>query len=419
MKNTLINDIVGSVGTPLILACYISTISDIYPTWVYILIGLLFNVCIGFLSFTFLALDKKALDIKPSFKYSILDIIGTWHGTSICITDISLLFIMSQSLSRGRESPMHIPTEIIYSPIILVSFFSFICIDRSLKNRKKREYKKKINDGETNDTLGILCILFGLASLLITCSYSRPYINQPDDYNLGDDIKLFLPNDLSYKSNNGISMISFFFMSLIYSIPSNLVCMYNKERASKPMTAYHIISITVLKCIIQSVCIVLYKNSIPPSTLMSKSLQDQYGLHDYYSLRIISQDNTDGLDGERGLLPPTKKLFIGLIVRFYCLLSSCRWMIYMKDLIDNWINNHGIPVKDFFTEIHELFLAYSSSCVMIGLISVTRQATLFTSDHTIYYGMQYEYHSMGLMWGMASMTIIMILIGICYLSHSM
>lgn len=48
-----------------------------------------------------------------------------WHGTALCVMDLSLLFILSQSLSRSRDSPSHIPTEFAYAPIVLSFIFVF------------------------------------------------------------------------------------------------------------------------------------------------------------------------------------------------------------------------------------------------------------------------------------------------------
>lgn len=53
----------------------------------------------------------------------VIDFVQTWHKMVLLMLDLALFFVLSQPLSRNRASPMHVPTELAYVPVVIAILF--------------------------------------------------------------------------------------------------------------------------------------------------------------------------------------------------------------------------------------------------------------------------------------------------------
>lgn len=368
----------ATFGPPCIIACYASTIRGATDLWVPIVMSLA----------TILAVHAAWW-----FAYGQwLRVFEVWHGTSTCILDLTLLFILSQSLSYSRDSPMHSPTEFSYAPVILaIIVASSILIGAG-------EDGKRFVIAAHSWAFKITTLLLGVASFFIICAY-RP----------GREL-----HTLSFPSGQGGWQALLLITTLLYAMP----------QADSPHRGYSTYIVALLKCVVLSVgMLLLDAKRVAPNEGMR--------LHDYYALRVITNDDPHLAPPSLTPVPITMytssvgKIFTGIFLKAYCTLSVCLWMSRVKCGLFRWASDCKVshPARGrrytaskltpayaqvnmvrHVHDLHELYIVYALTCILLALFSASRENVYTGSRARGEYTERFPVHSMGILWGMLLTT---------------
>jgi hypothetical protein len=366
--NTLTDNTYNLFGSACLFSCFFSsldtTYSNNYNVTHYIPLGVTLILTTNFFWYS-----SHTKAFRGRITDIVYDVVDLWHRSMVFVTDIAIFLLICQPMSRNVNSQMHVPIEFAYIPIILCMCF---IIDRSIYTPPPRVDDKKpvISYGRITTTiLSMICFF-------VICQYDQHGI------------------DLTNHMNESVRIFSFTGAVILYAIPM-------KPTAPHKHTGTDFIALALSKIAILTTGIFLFSNKASP--LVNSS----YKLHDYYSLRVLSQYNLEleelsetRIYHQNALLvnTPIITIVLNMLLKFTYIMLIGNGFSGLKSSIQarlKYLHPNNVPA----TTMHELVLCYFMACILLGILVVSRH---FQSLHDIVP----DTHSDGFLWVILSSIII-------------
>jgi hypothetical protein len=366
--NTLTDNTYNLFGSACLFACFFAsldtTYSNNYNVIHYIPLGATLILTTNFFWYS-----VHTSAFRGHIADIVYDLVELWHKTMVFVTDIAIFLLICQPMSRNVNSQMHVPIEFAYIPIILCMCF---IIDRSICTPHLAADDKTpvISYGRITTTLLSMICFF------VICQYDQHGI------------------DLTNHMNESVRMFSFTGAVVLYAIPM-------KPTAPHRHTAsdFTVLALTKVATLITG--IFLFSNKASPI------VNSSYKLHDYYSLRVLSQYNLEleelsetRIYHQNALLvnTPVLTIVLNMLLKFTYVMLIGNGFSSLKSSIQarlKYLHPKNVPV----TTMHELVLCYLMACVLLSILVVSRH---FQSLHDV----AQDTHSDGFLWVIISSMII-------------
>jgi hypothetical protein len=371
--NTCADNTYNLFGSACLFSCFFSsldtTYSNNYNLYIFIPLG---TAIITSTNSIWYLINTHAM--RGKIADTVSNMVVLWHKTMVLVLDISMFLLICQPMSRNVNSQMHVPIEFAYIPIIICMCF---IIDRSMHTTPLHNHSNTHNISYGRITI----ILLSMICFLVICLYDKHGI------------------DLTNHMDETVRIYSFTGAVILYAIPTG----HHRH------TVANFATLALSKITILIIGIILF--SYKASPLMHSS----YKLHDYYSLRVLSQYNPElealsetKIYHRNALLvnTPVVTIVLNMLLKITFILLIGGGFSVLKSNIQlqlGWF--HKTPKV---VEIHELVLCYLMVCILLGILVVSRH---FQSLHEIVY----DTHSDGFLWVILSSVIFPLVFALGYL----
>lgn len=313
-----------------------------------------------------------------------------WHVTMHFVLDISLFFIIGQTLSKSRNSLDTIPPELMTIPVLVAVYFIYTHMSLPFLF-----FRSDNNNDDASDNIAIpsVSILLGFIAFMVFTTYTPEGSNWP----LAPPI---------YEST---AMLLFVVLCVVYAVPA-------RTRRGSPLSfstlGIAVAASTICKCIITTTGILLFRNRIHSwenditSTLSPSSQVDewnaflsQFSLYDYYYLRTIANpsivssqmhhrpssssashffislpqhgsDRNNPDETKSSPLMTSSHVALNMFLRSFYAMCGCEWFSMCKVAFARWVVALGVKMQYHLIDMHEMNLAYVLFAIMLAAFSV-------------------------------------------------
>lgn len=381
----------ATFGSPLILACYFATLlttnsdsTEPPSIWIFI------PTASALVLLTGAATEAYTSAIPASLRLSlqpILAICFIWHRMLLLLLDLCLFFILSQSLSKKRNSPMHVPSEMAYIPVILCMYF---VLPRILGRVTSPSHDKPpYQNADADWVLSIiLFFLFTFPSFVLVLVYM-------DDAPLSKDI------------HPTFQVVIFILIVLTYAFHTkNFTFQESDDNQFQSSRRLSLAISTIFKAAVLCIGIFLFRANI--SSSHNGSADTRVKVYDFYSLRSITQETTQAITNQTDLplfsLNNLARIIYGIYIRSGYLLCGGKWFLDLRDASYHFIWNSQIDRRIHETDIHDLHLAFLVFTILVSLFgaSVGINYNTPTPAHIIA-----PTHSVEILWSMLIASLVL------------
>ena len=396
----------GIVGAPLIWAGYFASLRDGDGESIsYLLTIPLSCVIVAAVNVAWFFLIKATLGVDRAPESSLnrvpewfLEIATAWRNTACLVLEIAAFLVFSQSFSRSRSSPMHIPSEFAYVPGVVA--FMFIVPGAVLGSRARKCQKHASANALSVDSNNVFCGFLCEEGSGGRHSAVNSYVN----LTLGSTLLWFgawvviLARLGTQEVDNSpplqwlFSGIMLGMLTVVYATP----CIDDVFPRPSAPDVWAWVLITFLKCAFLVGTIVVFTETTAPRTSTHPHM------HDYYSLRSLTQKDSSVHGAAPRVLsafPHPERVAVGFALRLACLFNACRILVDARVTFLKWLRMCKIVADKHLRDTHEIMIIYATGCILTAVLAVGSE----TSYNSV---AESASHSMGIAWGLLILLVL-------------
>lgn len=331
----------------------------------------------------------------------VIDLVRAWHRSAILLLDLALFFVLSQPLSRSRGSPMHIPTELAYTPIVVALCF---LLPSLVASSPPQRAPAGTSDAHPYSVFTYCVVIISSIAWILFLTAAGP------------EVDFSTPMDSTY----AISI--FILITIIYAIPTEDATPGN---SSTPFAAspWFWAVLSVLKAGALLITLAVFSTTRYTDVTQEPGSRNVAArTHNYYALRFFAQNDpyvhgtaSDWSNNTFGIMFSWTRFVLGMVLRAGYLLSASRVFIDVRSTLLLWMESWRIDMKRHRKDINEVLMAYVVASVLLAVFAISPEVSYTPSPNT---GTPLA-HSAGVAWAIIALAGIHLVIFLFYMIRNL